>query len=213
MEGRDSASPKATHAHSQHGHDGHGPFSVYFRDPGYPLMGSSPSIIHAPLAKRHSPATQPFSVLSSPNPNPSPNLNSNLSPNANSVLPNLNPNALPNPNSSSTVYFGGPEAAGPSPSSTMMVCSAERSSSEPIKKKRGRPRKYMKDENGVSVSISPSRTPASSQRKKGPSGKKAQLLALGTLIVFPAFLCLSQVLFSDLECYVVNERDILRFSR
>lgn len=184
MEARDAASPKAAHVHPQHGHDGHGPFSAFFRDPSYPIMGSSPSIIHAPLAKRHSSATQPFSVMSSPNPSPSPNLNSSPSPNANSVVPNLNPNAIPNPNSGSTVYFGGQEAAGPSPSSALMVTLAERSSmSEPVKKKRGRPRKYIKDENGKSVCISPSPMPASSSstyKKKRPvSGKKAQLLALG----------------------------------
>ncbi|KAH7278135.1 hypothetical protein KP509_38G025900 [Ceratopteris richardii] len=184
MEGRESASPKTTHSYPPHGHEIHGPFGAYFRESGYPLMGGSPSIIHAPLAKRHNSATQPFSVISSSNPNPSSNLNSNPSPSANSVVPNLNPASTPNQNSASGVYFSNAEATGSSPSSALMVNLAERSLSDPVKKKRGRPRKYAKDENGVTVIISPSSLPASSTstyKKKGSlSAKKAQLLALGT---------------------------------
>lgn len=181
MESRDPASPKATHAHAQHGHEGYSPFGAYFRDSGYSLMGSSPSIIHAPLAKRHSPVTQAFSVMPTPNPNsdPSPNLNSSPSPGASSVVPNLNPNAIPNPNSAAVAWGG--EPGGPSPTSALMASLVERSSSETVKRKRGRPRKYTKDENGVTVSIDNSPLPATSAKKKGKlSAKKAQLLALGS---------------------------------
>ncbi|KAI5064022.1 hypothetical protein GOP47_0020692 [Adiantum capillus-veneris] len=133
-------------------------------------MGNPPSII-TPTAMRHN------TVLPSPNPNLPPNLNSE--PNSNCVVPNLNPNAIPNPNQSSSAFFDAGSPAAQTPPLGLMANISERSSLETAKRKRGRPRKYAKDENGVIVTLPQSPKPAS-QKKKGPAaGKKAQLLALG----------------------------------
>eukprot|EP00250_Pteridium_aquilinum_P013591 c21441_g1_i1 orf=1103-2416(+) len=172
MEGRDSGSPCRGGSQSQ---VSHGPFAFFNREAGFSLMGNPSSII-TPTAMRHN------TVIPNPNPNLPPNLNSD--PNSNCVVPNLNPNAIPNPNQSSSAYFDAGSPVGPTPPLGLMANLAERSSSEPAKRKRGRPRKYEKDANGVAVSI-PTQSPkpvgsSSSHKKRGPaSGKKAQLFALG----------------------------------
>lgn len=133
-------------------------------------MGNPPSII-TPTAMRHN------TVLPNPNPNLPPNLNSD--PNSNCVVPNLNPNAIPNPNQSSSAFFDAGSPAAPTPPLGLMANMSERSSSEMVKRKRGRPRKYVKDESGLAIVIPQSPKPVSQKRRGPAAGKKAQLLALG----------------------------------
>ncbi|MCO5559170.1 hypothetical protein L7F22_012764 [Adiantum nelumboides] len=171
MEGRDSGSPCRGGPQAQ---VGHGPFSFFNREAGFSLMGNPPSII-TPTAMRHS------TVMPSPNPNLPPNLNSE--PNSNCVMPNLNPNAIPNPNQSSSTFFDAGSPAATTPPLGLLANMNERSL-ESAKRKVGRPRKYVKDENGVLVTIPQSPKPVS-QKKRGPAaGKKAQLFALGLQHIF-----------------------------
>lgn len=169
MEGRDSGSPcRGTQPQVSHGHF---PFFSN-RDGGFSLMGCPSSII-TPTAMRHS------TIIPNSNPNLPPNLNSD--PNSNCVVPNLNPNAPPNPSQSASAFLETGSPSAPTPPSLGMIPSlGDPSSSEPGKKKRGRPRKYAKDANGNAVSVLPRSPKPPSHKKKGPgSGKKAQLLALG----------------------------------
>ncbi|MCO5608793.1 hypothetical protein L7F22_063010 [Adiantum nelumboides] len=115
-----------------------------------------PSMIHSPAAMRHN---------TNPNPNPSTNLNASIYP------PETPPHMIPHSlNTTSSPPSGMGVGAG---MSTAIMLSR----SDPVKRKRGRPRKYTVDANGTPL---PQSSPSSHTKKvsRGPS-KKSQLSNYG----------------------------------
>ncbi|MCO5594190.1 hypothetical protein L7F22_048214 [Adiantum nelumboides] len=112
----------------------------------HPLL---PSMIHSPAAMRHN---------TNPIPNPSTNLNASIYP------PETPPHMIPHSlNTTSSPPSGMGVGAGMS-TAIMLSCS------DPAKRKRGRPRKYTVDANGIPL---PQSSPSSHTKKvsRGPSKK------------------------------------------
>ena len=176
--------------HQQHHHQQEQEEEQRLEGAGFHILrGSSMNMLHAPTAMRHGVHSHGH-IRTLSNLNSTPNLNSDPVTSASDFNINItNPNSN---NTSSSSFFREGEGAGAGNSGLVMSdFGGDRSPSslEPAKRKRGRPRKYAKDANGVSILIpqSPRLLSASSflkKKKNFSSGKKAQLLALGTFLLF-----------------------------